>query len=182
MKNIESFIDGSTKLTDIFGYWPSFHDAEVIELGLLRGDVEPEAGRYVFPILKVQLHVWELTEDTNSKGFSYCGTTNLPHSVSMTSASSEWKDSITRMPSSDCRSLARIAQRGRVPCSPFTSILLTVWVHLSYVLVWKSSTRFDVPTTVSCPPRFSTPPAIAPRGGIRNCQIRSAIRSSTKLS
>jgi len=69
MKNIESFIDGSTKLTDIFGYRPSFHDAEVIELGLLRGDVEPEAGRYVFPILKVQLHVWELTADTNSKGF-----------------------------------------------------------------------------------------------------------------
>src|SRR5579863_378805 len=69
MENIESFIDGSAKLTHIFGYWPSFHDAEVIELGLWRGDVEPEAGRYVFPILKVQLHVWELTTDTNSKGF-----------------------------------------------------------------------------------------------------------------
>jgi hypothetical protein len=69
MENIESFIDGGRKLTDIFGYWPSFHDAEVIEVGLWRGDVEPEAGRYVFPILKVQLHVWELTEDTNSKGF-----------------------------------------------------------------------------------------------------------------
>jgi hypothetical protein len=69
MQNIESFIEGSKKLTDIFGYWPSFHDAEVIELALWRGDVEPENGRCVFPILKVQLHVWELTEDVNSKGF-----------------------------------------------------------------------------------------------------------------
>ena len=32
MENIETFIESSNKLTDIFGYWPSFHDAEVIEL------------------------------------------------------------------------------------------------------------------------------------------------------
>ena len=69
MQNIESFIEGSKKLTDIFGYWPSFHDAEVIEFALWRGDVEPEAGRNVFPVLKAYLHVWELTEDVNSSGF-----------------------------------------------------------------------------------------------------------------
>jgi hypothetical protein len=69
MQNIQSFIEGSKKLTDIFGYWPSFHDAEVIELTLWRGDVEPEASRYIFPVLKARLHVWELTKDVNSKGF-----------------------------------------------------------------------------------------------------------------
>ena len=69
MQNIESFIEGSKKLTDIFGYWPSFHDAEVIEVALWRGDVEPEAGRYVFPVLKAHLHLWELTEDVDSRGF-----------------------------------------------------------------------------------------------------------------
>jgi hypothetical protein len=62
-------IEGSEKLTDIFGYWPSFHDAEVIELVLWRGDVEPEVGRYIFPVLKAKLHVWELTKDLNSAGF-----------------------------------------------------------------------------------------------------------------
>ena len=37
---IESFIDGSEKLVRIFGYWPSFHDAEVIDLHLWREVVE----------------------------------------------------------------------------------------------------------------------------------------------
>jgi len=30
MENIETLIQGSEKLTNIFGYWPDFHDAEVI--------------------------------------------------------------------------------------------------------------------------------------------------------
>jgi hypothetical protein len=66
MDNIEALIEGSKKLTDIFGYWPSFHDAEVIELRFWRGDVEPDANRYVFPVLTVHLHVWEMT---NAEGF-----------------------------------------------------------------------------------------------------------------
>jgi len=32
--SIESFIDSSEKLTNVFGYWPSFHDAEVLDLHL----------------------------------------------------------------------------------------------------------------------------------------------------
>ena len=68
MENIETFIESSNKLTDIFGYWPSFHDAEVIELNLWRGDVEPDAGRYVFPMLKVHLHLWELTNEADPPG------------------------------------------------------------------------------------------------------------------
>ena len=60
MEGIETIIDGSKKLTDIFGYWPSFHDAEVLELTLWRGDVEPDASRYIFPVLNVSLHLWEL--------------------------------------------------------------------------------------------------------------------------
>ena len=69
MANIESLIQGSEKLTDIFGYWPSFHDAEVLELNFFRGDVEPAKNRYVFPVLTVKLHVWELTKTVDSKGF-----------------------------------------------------------------------------------------------------------------
>jgi hypothetical protein len=69
MQNIEAFIQGSDKLTDIFGYWPSFHDAEVLELSLWRGDVEPEAGRYILPVLNVTLQVWELSNETNPQGY-----------------------------------------------------------------------------------------------------------------
>lgn len=69
MERIEALIDDSKKLTDIFGYWPSFHDAEVLELTFWRGDVEPDANRYIFPVLNVSLHVWELLNDTNAQGY-----------------------------------------------------------------------------------------------------------------
>ena len=59
MENIQTLIEGSKKLTDIFGYWPSFHDAEVIDLHFSRGDVEPDADQYIFPLLRVNLHVWK---------------------------------------------------------------------------------------------------------------------------
>ena len=72
MDSVEAFIVSSEKLTNVFGYWPSFHDAEVLELNFWRGDVEPEVDRYVFPVLKVVLHLWEMTDETsetNPKGF-----------------------------------------------------------------------------------------------------------------
>jgi hypothetical protein len=68
-QSIGALIESSQKLIEIFGYWPSFHDAEVIDLHLWRGDVEPEAGRYVFPVLTVKLHVWEITSEVNKEGF-----------------------------------------------------------------------------------------------------------------
>jgi hypothetical protein len=63
---VEEFIDCSKKLTDIFGYWPSFHDAEILELTLWRGDVEPDVGRYVFPVFQVRIHLWGLSNETGS--------------------------------------------------------------------------------------------------------------------
>lgn len=69
MEGIEALIQGSEKLTGIFGYWPSFHDALVFDLHFWRGDVNPDAGRYVFPVLTVKLKVWELTRETDSRGY-----------------------------------------------------------------------------------------------------------------
>jgi hypothetical protein len=66
---IESFIEGSEKLTKIFGYWPTFHDAEVLDLHFWRGDVDSDAGRYVFPVLTVKLHHWQLTNEINVKEY-----------------------------------------------------------------------------------------------------------------
>jgi len=38
-------------------------------MNLWRGDVEPERGSYVFPILTAKLHLWELTDQINEQGF-----------------------------------------------------------------------------------------------------------------
>ena len=67
-REIGNQIEGSEKLTKIFGYWPSFHDAEVLEINLWRGDVEAERTSYVFPVLTAKLHLWELTSEVNEKG------------------------------------------------------------------------------------------------------------------
>jgi Immunity protein 50 len=69
MADIESLIAGSDKLTTVFGYWPSFHDAEVLELHFVRGNVQPQKGIYDFPLLTLRIHVWELTRDVDSAGY-----------------------------------------------------------------------------------------------------------------
>lgn len=70
MSGVEAaaIVQGSEKLTNIFGYWPSFHDAEIIELNLWRGDVEPDEGRYVLPVLSAKIRLWELTQETDAAG------------------------------------------------------------------------------------------------------------------
>lgn len=62
-------VRGSEKLTGIFGYWPSFHDAEIIELHLWRGQVNRDRQEYVFPVLTAKVHLWELTKETDSCGY-----------------------------------------------------------------------------------------------------------------
>ena len=69
MTNIETRIEGSERLLGIFGYWPSFHDAEVIELHFWRGDANPDSGSYHLPILTVKLHVWEITNNVDDEGY-----------------------------------------------------------------------------------------------------------------
>ena len=66
MNEPQALVEGSERLTEIFGGWPSFHDAEVIEFNLWRGDVEPEARRYIFPVLTTKIHLWELTADVDA--------------------------------------------------------------------------------------------------------------------
>ena len=69
MSGIESSIEGSDKLTGIFGFWPSFHDAEILDLHFWRGDFEPEQKRYILPVLTVKFHVWELTQEVDARGY-----------------------------------------------------------------------------------------------------------------
>ena len=64
----DKLIVGREKLTSIFGYWPSFHDAEVIDVQLWRGQVNADANADIFPVLTVKIHVWELTREVDSRG------------------------------------------------------------------------------------------------------------------
>jgi hypothetical protein len=66
---IESLIEGSEKLIQIIGHWPSFHDAEILDLSLWRGDVDPERNKYVFPVLTLTVHLWEMTKEVDSAGY-----------------------------------------------------------------------------------------------------------------
>jgi hypothetical protein len=81
MANIESHIAGSQKLIDIFGRWPSFHDAEVVELNFWRGQVKPGVwdDSTIMPVLTAKIHIWialatlrfEDVDDFRMEGFNH---------------------------------------------------------------------------------------------------------------
>jgi hypothetical protein len=60
MASIESLIAGSEKLTRIYGGWPSFHDAEVIELHHWRGQMKPGDwdDSNIMPMLTAKIHIF----------------------------------------------------------------------------------------------------------------------------
>lgn len=50
-------VEGAKDLHDWFGYWPSFHDAELIRLDLNRNDTST-----------MVLHTWEMTKEIDAEG------------------------------------------------------------------------------------------------------------------
>lgn len=69
METPHSEIHGSEALITAFGYWPHFHDAEVLEFNLSRGNLDPEAESWEFPCIHALIHVFEMTNEVNSGGF-----------------------------------------------------------------------------------------------------------------
>ena len=51
-------IHGASELHDWFGYWPSFHDAEIISLHLNRRGSS-----------SLRVHTWETTKEVDEKGY-----------------------------------------------------------------------------------------------------------------
>ena len=51
-------IHGASELHDWFGYWPSFHDAEIVSLHLNRGGNS-----------SLRVHTWEMTKEVDEKGY-----------------------------------------------------------------------------------------------------------------
>lgn len=72
-------IQASEKLTDIFGYWPSFHDAEVQTFSLSGGESEPWVPGCNTPMLDTNIHLWELTKAVDPKGYFVLAKHTLAH-------------------------------------------------------------------------------------------------------
>jgi hypothetical protein len=58
----ETKIQHSHLLTDIFGRWPSFHDAEVLRILLDRDE-----SKLVGPSLEAKIHVFEMTSEVDER-------------------------------------------------------------------------------------------------------------------
>jgi hypothetical protein len=52
-------IEGAKALRDWFGYWPSFHDAEVIEMHFCRSSLS-----------SLKIHTWETTKEVDARGYN----------------------------------------------------------------------------------------------------------------
>jgi hypothetical protein len=52
-------VEGAKNLRDWFGYWPSFHDGEVIEMHLCRSSVS-----------SIKIHTWETTNEVDAHGYN----------------------------------------------------------------------------------------------------------------
>jgi Immunity protein 50 len=64
--HVHERIEGAAKLISIFGYWPSFHDAEVLWVRLDRGARnEMDDG----PTLDALIHAFEMTSEVGPDGF-----------------------------------------------------------------------------------------------------------------
>jgi len=55
-------VEGSQKVEDIFGEWPSFHDAEVLEVTLDREARDAVRG----PTIRFTVHAFQMTEEVDS--------------------------------------------------------------------------------------------------------------------
>lgn len=69
MTDIGPLGEGGEKLTRLFGEWPSFHDAEILELHLDRGHVKPEKNLPTVPSLTLKIHLWEMTKEVDQNGY-----------------------------------------------------------------------------------------------------------------
>jgi hypothetical protein len=61
-------IKNSYKITDIFGYWPSFQDAEIQELRLSVAGGEPWAAGSEAPAMEMAIHVFDIMNDVSPQG------------------------------------------------------------------------------------------------------------------
>lgn len=59
-------IKGSEKLISVFGFWPSFHDAEVHSFVLDRSGID---GRLNGPTVEATIHLYQMTNEVDAQGY-----------------------------------------------------------------------------------------------------------------
>jgi hypothetical protein len=59
MISTPTYLTNHQAVVDAFGYWPSFHDASVLEF---------EVGQLAADRIDLTLHVWEMTRELEEKG------------------------------------------------------------------------------------------------------------------
>src|SRR5579859_226009 len=64
MPDIADKIEQSDLLAEVFGRWPSFHDAEVISFELFRDAINVSE-----PNIRTKIHVFEMTSEVDQHGF-----------------------------------------------------------------------------------------------------------------
>jgi hypothetical protein len=64
-----SVIQHSDRVTNIFGCWPSFHDAEILQFDLSVADGKPWQLGSPSPVLEMQIHAFEMTKEVNAAGY-----------------------------------------------------------------------------------------------------------------
>lgn len=64
MDGLESFAANAEVLTSVFGTWPSFHDAEIVELNIWRGHSVPGEwdASTILPIVTIRFRLLEATQ------------------------------------------------------------------------------------------------------------------------
>ena len=63
LDNPTDLVEDASRLTSVFGYWPSFHDAEVLQVSLDRSG--PDG-----PSLEAKIHVFGVTNPSGPTGHS----------------------------------------------------------------------------------------------------------------
>jgi hypothetical protein len=87
-------INGADHLTDRFGGWPSFHDAEVVRLVLDRHGANG-------PTVEMLVHTWLMTDKVDEQGHYVLENHTLVRFLFDKSRRSNWRGSTTRTSCSD---------------------------------------------------------------------------------
>ena len=72
-------IKGSEKITGTFGYWPPFHDAEILEVRMTVADGEPWVPGSESQVMEMKMHLFEMTKDVTPDGFLVLTNHTLAH-------------------------------------------------------------------------------------------------------
>lgn len=67
MNTAPTYIENHSRLVEVFGYWPQFHDSPVISLNSTDEHID------------LVLHVWEMTSEVDSEGYFILRKHHLVH-------------------------------------------------------------------------------------------------------